>query len=77
MGALLKNVNHLVELGMENNIAFGSDFDGAKMSDSLSKTSDLPYLYNKFIKSGLKKSFVDAIFYENALAFFSKMCENN
>lgn len=76
-GALLKNVNYLLDLGMEKNIAFGSDFDGAKMSPKLSKTKDIPTLYNKFIKLGLKKSLVDAIFYQNALAFFCKMCENN
>ena len=74
---LIANVYHLLELGMENNIAFGSDFDGAKMAPELAKTAHIPWLYNQFLKAGLKKSLVEAIFYKNALAFFSKICENN
>lgn len=73
---LINNVKHMLELGMSDNIALGSDFDGADMAPELSKTSHIPQLFNAFLKAGFKKSLIEAIFYQNALAFFGKMCEN-
>ena len=67
---------YFISMGLENNIAFGSDFDGAKMSPSLSQTAHIPKLFNAFCSSGFKKSSINKIFYENAIAFFTKMCEN-
>lgn len=74
--ALYEQISYLCSLDMEDNIAIGSDFDGAKMAPVLSKTADIPSLYNALFCKGIKKSLLDAIFYENALAFFGKMCEN-
>lgn len=74
--SLCKSAEYLVSLGLENNISFGSDFDGAEMSPLLSKTAHIPSLFNAFCSHGFKKSTVNKIFYENAIAFFSKICEN-
>ncbi len=71
-----EHIEYLMTLGMENNIALGSDFDGAPMSDELSTTSDVLRLYNELLKLGIKKTLLDKIFYKNAIAFFSKICEN-
>lgn len=73
---LYKSAEYLISLGLENNIAFGSDFDGAEMSPLLSKTAHIPSLFKDFCTRGLKKSTVERIFYQNAIAFFNKMCEN-
>lgn len=73
---LFNSAEYLISMGLENNIAFGSDFDGAKMSSSLSKTAHISKLFEAFCSCGLKKSTVNKIFYENAIAFFTKMCEN-
>lgn len=73
---LFDSAEYLISLGMEESIALGSDFDGAEMSSCLSKTAHIPNLFNEFCSRGLKKSTVNKIFYENAIAFFSKMCEN-
>ncbi len=73
---LYKSAEYLILLGLENNIAFGSDFDGAEMSPLLSKTAHIPTLFNAFCSRGLKKSIVERIFYENAIAFLGKICEN-
>lgn len=73
---LFDSVEYLISMGLENNIAFGSDFDGAEMSSLLSKTDHIPKLFNAFCSCGLKKTTVNKIFYKNAIAFFDKMCEN-
>ena len=71
-----ENILHLLSLGMEKNIAIGSDFDGAKMDMKLSSPKDIYKLYNYLLNMGIKKSVLDSIFYENAIAFFSRMCQN-
>lgn len=73
---LYKSAEYLISLGLENCIALGSDFDGAKMSPLLSKTAHIPSLFKAFCSRGLKKSTVERIFYENAIAFLDKICEN-
>jgi len=74
--ALLRAAEYLISKGLEKNIAFGSDFDGAKMASCLSKTAHIRDLFNAFCSHVFKKSTVEGIFYENAIAFFNKMCEN-
>ncbi|MBE6761842.1 MAG: hypothetical protein E7551_06105 [Ruminococcaceae bacterium] len=74
--SIIHSAEFLISLGMENNIAFGSDFDGADMSPLLSKTAHIPELSKAFCSVGFKKSTIHKIFYENAIAFFSKICEN-
>ena len=74
--ALIRCAEYLISLGMEKNISFGSDFDGADMSPMLSQTAHIRGLFDEFCRRGLKKSLVNGIFYENAIAFFGKICEN-
>lgn len=71
-----ENVEHLCSLGMEENIAIGSDFDGAKMSEKLSNPKDIWELYGYLFNMGIKKSVLSRIFYKNAIAFFDRMCQN-
>lgn len=73
---LYENINHLLALGMEKNIAIGSDFDGAEMDSRLSKTKDVKALYSFLINKGFEKSIVDGIFFKNTIAFFRKICKN-
>lgn len=51
-------LDYIVSLGGENNIALGSDFDGAKMSRELSGVRDIRFLVNDRL-------------YRNAEAFFA------
>ena len=74
--SLCDSAEYLISLGMEQNIALGSDFDGAEMSFFLSKTTHIPNLFNEFCSRGFKKSTVNKIFYKNAIDFFNKICEN-
>lgn len=63
---LYENIFHFLELGMENNIAIGSDFDGADMSGELCDISKIPFLYANLNEKGIDKSVLDKIFYKNA-----------
>ncbi|MGN0492486.1 MAG: dipeptidase [Acutalibacteraceae bacterium] len=63
---LYQNIYHLLELGMENNIAVGSDFDGADMAAELDSIAKIPILYAKLCEKGLSETVLDKIFYKNA-----------
>lgn len=66
-------VYKLLEAGYENNIAVGSDFDGAKQDERLCNVGKIPELYAFLEQKGIEKSFLDKIFYENADNFFLKL----
>ena len=63
---LYENIYHLLELGMENNIAIGSDFDGADMAGGLCDISKIPLFYAELHEKGINKTLLDKIFYKNA-----------
>ena len=67
---LYENIYHMLELGLENNIAIGSDFDGAKMDNALSDIAKIPYLYVKLNEKGISADILDKIFYKNAENYF-------
>ncbi len=70
---IYENIFYLCENRLENNIALGSDFDGAKMDEKLQKTSDIPSLYHYLEERGLKKTSLDKIFFENGYKFIAKL----
>lgn len=70
---LYECIYYLLEKGYENNIAIGSDFDGAKMDLSLSNTSQIPTLYKTLKEKGLKDDVLEKIFYENADNYIAKL----
>lgn len=67
---IYENVYHMLEVGLENNIAIGSDFDGAQMDLSLSDISKVPDLYMKLHLKGIETEILDKIFYQNAKNYF-------
>lgn len=73
---IYNSIELLISLNMDKNIAFGSDFDGAEMASVLSNTNHIANLYGFLLEKGLKKEVINRIFCENAIDFFSKICEN-
>ena len=63
---LYENICRLLDMGLEKNIAIGSDFDGADMDRRIDKLSKIPELYCRLSEKGIKDSTLDKIFYENA-----------
>lgn len=67
------HIEHMLALGGENQIALGSDFDGAVMPKILPGIKSLDKLYNSMIKY-FNEDITNHIFYENALRFVNLHC---
>ncbi|MDO4608313.1 MAG: membrane dipeptidase [Clostridia bacterium] len=67
---IYKNIYHILELGYEDYLSIGSDFDGADMADNLSDISFVPTLYNYLKKRGINEQTLNKIFFTNAFNFF-------
>lgn len=70
---LYKNIFHLLDMGLENHIALGSDFDGAKMDRILSSPIDVPNFYEFLYQKGLEELLLNKIFFQNANNFIAKL----
>lgn len=70
---IYENIYFLCEKGFENNIAIGSDFDGAEMSEKLRCPQQIPELFLFLEEKGLKKGLLYKIFYKNAYNFIAKL----
>ena len=68
-----RNILHMLKLGIGKNIAFGSDFDGAKMSNNLSNISKIPDLVAFLQERGISDELCEQIFYKNAANYFEKL----
>ncbi|MBQ8741392.1 MAG: membrane dipeptidase [Clostridia bacterium] len=69
---IYKNIYHILDLGYEDYLSIGSDFDGADMSEKLYDISAVPTLY-KYLKSQkIDENILNKIFFENAYNFFCK-----
>ncbi len=65
-----RTVVHCLNMGLEDCIGIGSDFDGAEMSKRLDKTDKMPSLYTFLRKKGLESTLCDKIFFENSAEFY-------
>lgn len=71
--AVYGNIIHLLSLGAEDNIAIGSDFDGAEMNTALDSARCIPTLYAFLEEKGIQKNILEKLFFENAYKFFLKL----
>jgi membrane dipeptidase len=70
MSAVFRHVDRMLELGGEETVAFGSDFDGAAMPDFCRGLEGVPRLYGAFCRRYGEEQ-ARKIFFENAARFFS------
>lgn len=63
---LYENIVHLLDMGLEDNIAIGSDFDGGEMEKCLDGAEKIPELYCRLSGLGVSDRILDKIFYKNA-----------
>ena len=63
----------MLELGGENAVAMGSDFDGCDGVDGVRDINDIPALYETLCAEGIPKSVLKKIFWQNARDFFGRM----
>ena len=66
----------MLSLGLDKNIAIGSDFDGAEMDPELKNTDDILSLYDYLSARFGDKKLIDSIFFENAYRFYQKLFDN-
>lgn len=67
------NIEHMLNLGLENNLAIGTDFDGGQMAPELDCTAKIPDLYDFLLNSGVDEKLLNKIFYQNAFDFYKKL----
>ncbi len=67
---IYKNVYHILELGYEDYLSIGSDFDGADMANELYDISSIPRLYKYLKFRGIDEKILNKIFFKNAFNFF-------
>lgn len=73
---IYRHISHMLSLGLDKNIAIGSDFDGAEMDPELKNTDDILSLYDYLSARFGDKKLVDSIFFENAYRFYQKLFDN-
>lgn len=66
-----RHVEHFLNLGGENIIALGSDFDGATVPESFNQVGKLGSLYD-YLCGEFGAGITDKIFYDNARDFFER-----
>lgn len=67
---ILRHIYHFLELGGENTLAFGADFDGADMDKKWNGVHFMPDIYYYLNKHGVTEDILDKIFFQNAFNFF-------
>lgn len=71
--AAIRHAAHILELGGEDVLAIGSDFDGCTMHNELSGIEKMPALYETFLHAGFGRAVCEKIFFGNGLHFFKSM----
>lgn len=70
---ILRHFEHFLSLSCENNLAFGSDFDGADMPNKINRIDKVKNLYEYFLKKGYKEDLLNKVFFGNACNFVNKV----
>ncbi len=66
------HVEHFLELGGEDNLAFGSDFDGADVLRDVEDVCKVKDLYEYFLIKNYNEKILKKIFFKNAFDFIFK-----
>lgn len=67
-----RHVEHFLALGGENNLAFGSDFDGADVLKDVEDVRKAQDLYEYFLIKNYNENMLKKIFFKNAFDFIFK-----
>ena len=67
---LLRHIDHMLELGGENSIALGSDFDGTILPDFLPDTDAEAGIADLLFSRGYSEALIEKLMYRNALDFW-------
>ncbi len=74
--AAYRHIAYILELGGEDVLAIGSDYDGCEINPELCGIDKIP-LFGAFLnKKGLNKAVVEKIFFGNAMNFFKNILQS-
>ena len=65
-------IRYLSDMGCDDVIALGSDFDGCDMHEDMLGVERMRSLYDKLLECGIDDSLLYKAFYQNAKSFFDK-----
>ena len=71
--ALVRQIDAFMELGCENTLAVGSDYDGCTVPQGMGGIEKIPDIYAALKNRGCGEDILDKIFYENAARFFEPL----
>lgn len=74
--AVYRHISHILNLGGENVLAIGSDFDGCEINPELAGIDKIPGLYAFLNGKGMDSPLLDKIFYDNAMNFFKNVLQS-
>lgn len=66
---LQKHLEHFLELGGEDVMALGSDFDGADMPDCIKGAENMQNFYNFLLSRNYSENLLNKVFFKNAYDF--------
>ncbi len=69
---LIRHILHFLELGGEDVIALGSDFDGADLPDYLKGVENMENFRESLIQAGISDKITQKIFFDNAVRFMEE-----
>ena len=72
---IILHAEHFLNLGGEDVLAIGSDFDGADMPTDISGVESIPSIYQRFLKEFGEK-ITKKIFFDNAFLCFTNFDNN-
>ena len=73
MDQVLRHIARFLELGGEDHVAIGSDFDGANIPPCLVGSRGLEDLAEYLLAHGISECVLNKIYYENALRLFQQL----
>lgn len=74
--AVYRHMAHMLDLGGENVLAIGSDFDGCEINPELAGVDKIPDLQMFLKEKGFGNDLIEKIFFENAENFFKTILQS-
>ena len=72
MDDLYRHIAHFLDLGAEDVLALGSDYDGADLPECLDTVDKALAIKDYLLSRGLSKTLTDKIMFKNSHEFFRK-----
>lgn len=67
---VVRHIDHYMELGAQDHLCFGCDFDGTDLPSDIAHVGDLYKVADRLIALGYSNEQIENIFWKNAYSFF-------